>query len=210
MVPSLGIQAAHTPCWFPSNFLAKAQQIGLLGRKEGSSLPLCCYLLFWPLPGTVAKPGLCSGYPVALFLENAIVCEGNLHDAPQLSSSATCALRTSAPEGNRLSLPPYCLDTLPGLCLVEHAGKGILVSHTHTAGKREGCCGWSALKPSSGATAMLPPQGKRGCSDPVKLKLVSRRCYYEAKPFPLCVYAAVPHFMSVLQISLELAQHEYR
>ena len=111
---------------------------------------------------------------------------------PQLSSSAPAHYVRSAPEGNRVSLPLHRSDTLPGSCLVEHAGKGILVSHARTAEKREGCRGWSALKPSSGATALLPPQGKRGCSEPVNLTVVSWHCCYEAGPFPLCIYAAVP------------------
>lgn len=80
MVSSLGIQEAHVPCWFPSSFLVHAQQIGLLGRKEGSSLPLCCYLLLWPMPGSVAMPGLYSGYPFVLFLEEFRQCEGTLHN----------------------------------------------------------------------------------------------------------------------------------
>lgn len=89
-----------------------------------------------------------------------------------------------------MSLPPYRSDTLPGLCFVEHAGKGILVSHAHTSEEIEGCCGWSALKRSSGTTALFPPQGKRGCSELEKLMSVSWHCY-EAKPFPLCIYTAV-------------------
>lgn len=80
MVSSLGIQEAHVPCWFPSSFLVHAQQTGLLGRKEGSSLPLCCYLLLWPMPGSVAMPGLYSGYPFVLFLEEFRQCEGTLHN----------------------------------------------------------------------------------------------------------------------------------
>lgn len=78
-------------------------------------------------------PGLYSGYLVAPFLENATEREGNLRDAPQLSPSATRTLRPSGPEGNRVSLPPRRSDALPGLCLAEQAGKGVLVSHAHTA-----------------------------------------------------------------------------
>lgn len=75
----MGIREAHVPCWFPSNFLANVQQTGLLGRKESSSLPLHCYLLLWPVPGSVAKSGLYSGYHLALFLiEKIRECEGNL------------------------------------------------------------------------------------------------------------------------------------
>lgn len=205
MVPSLSIQAAHTPCWFPSNFLANAQQTGLRGRKEGSSLPLCCYLLFWPLPGTVTMPGLYSAYLVALFLENATEREGNLRDASQLSPSATRALRPSSwgepgePSPTPLRCAPWVVPCRAG----REGGSCQLRSYSWVE-RRLWCL--SALKP----TPLLRPQGKWGCSEPGKLMLVSRRCYYEVKPFPLCIYAAVPHSTSVLLISLELAQHEYR
>lgn len=98
--------------------------------------------------------------------------------------------------------------TLAGLCLVEHAGKEILFCHTRTAEEGDGCWGWCALKPSSGATAPLPPRGKGGCHEPVTWSagvVIMRLNIF----FP-CIYAAVPPFMCVLRISLELAPHEYR
>ena len=169
-VPSLGIRAVPAPCRFPSSFPTNAQQMGLLGRKERSSPPLCCRLLIWPSPGTVAMPGLQSGYPVAPFLENAMEREGNLRRATRLSPARCMHGLPRGPGWAFAHAAPVGSWAVP--CRAR--GEGVPVSHARTAGQGEGCWGRAAPKPGSGATALRPPRGGRG---PVKLALVSWRCY---------------------------------
>lgn len=171
--------------------------MGLLGRKEeGWSLPLCCYLLFWPLPGTMAIPEVYPGYPVALFLENALECKGKRCDAAQFCSTATCALCTSAPEGNRMILPPHCSDPwiMPGWAC--RAGDS---HHPHWDGWAERRLLWLLCSETQRWGCSAAPS-KTGMQKAGMLMSVSWHCYYEAKPFPLCIHAPVPHSTSVLLI----------
>lgn len=102
------------------------------------------------------------GYPFAKLLENAKETFVMPHSSLPLPRARYVSSRGDPGEPS-----PVLLGTLAGLCLVEHAGKGILISHTRTAEEGDGCWDWCALKPSCGATAPLPRQGKGGCSEPV-------------------------------------------